>query len=486
MRDERRAIDSQGRGCAAAFAARCRVWPLLALVLLALGACAPRERELTTARMAELAKPATVMVTTKWSASIQVPEDAEINERKMAELQQRIAHLVQTGQLRQGAPAIEYGMREMLSNWRQYLRPSRAVRNLTSSVQGVGTGFFVTPDGYLVTNAHNVVKSDEELKQIFARSALQTLIQEQLDVLVKSMGRPSDELKQIAVTAVTEFYVENMAIGKTSRETSVLSGVGVPGVAVQTKPVPVDVLPAGLGEPVPGKDVAVIKVPGDNFPTLPLGDDKRLNVGDQIFPLGYPADVTFFAVLDPQSFSESSLTAGLVSARKTMRGGWEVIQTDAVIRGGNSGGPVLNRAGEVIGLATFSARDPSTGQSAEGAHFIVPTSVVREFLVRTNVTPKQSIVSTRYAEALRLMDKGYYKRARDMLRDIDAMSPGQPYILKAIADAQRHVAAGEDKSWQAFLPWYAGGGALVVLLVAAGAFVWLRKRKATPQQTAHA
>jgi LPXTG-motif cell wall-anchored protein len=36
------------------------------------------------------------------------------------------------------------------------------------------------------------------------------------------------------------------------------------------------------------------------------------------------------------------------------------------------------------------------------------------------------------------------------------------------------------------LPWYAGGGALVVLLVAAGAFVWLRKRKATPQQTAHA
>jgi S1-C subfamily serine protease len=467
---------------------RIAVCLLGAVAVMGLASCsqAERKRDLTTSRLAELAKPATVMVDTKWSGTVSVPDDAELNEAKMAELQKQVERLVQLGKLEAGKPALEYAMREVLEHWREYMRPSRRRRNVEASVEGIGTGFFVRPDGYLVTNAHVVVMSDDELKQMFVRTALQKLVQEQLDILVEAMGEPSPELKEVAVNSVIEFYVENMVLSDTEREVSMLAGVGVPGVAIQPKPIPADVLPAGLGEPTPGKDVAILKVPGDNFPTLTLGDDKLLNVGDQIFPLGYPADVTFFPVLDPQSFSESSITAGLVSAKRTMRGGWEVIQTDAVIRGGNSGGPVFNRSGEVIGLATFSRRDPESRTSAVGANFVVPTTVVREFLLRANVTPQASLVSTRYAEALGLIDKAYYKRARGVLQEIDAMSPGHPYVQKAIADTQRHISSGEDKSWQANLPWYVAGAALVVLVIAALGFLrWKHHHVPPPMKPAH-
>jgi len=98
----------------------------------------------------------------------------------------------------------------------------------------------------------------------------------------------------------------------------------------------------------PGSDVALIKaasVPAGIVPAV-LGDSDTAEVGDQIFVVGAPYGIAH------------SLTAGHVSARRTpnqLFGGFEkveLLQTDAAINQGNSGGPLFNMQGEVIGIVS--------------------------------------------------------------------------------------------------------------------------------------
>ncbi len=86
-------------------------------------------------------------------------------------------------------------------------------------------------------------------------------------------------------------------------------------------------------------DAAVLKVEGEGFPTIPMGDSGTLRQGQEILVLGFPGGV---------GTEEVSVTRGIVGAVRT---GW--FQTDATMLPGNSGGPVVDREGRVVGLATF-------------------------------------------------------------------------------------------------------------------------------------
>lgn len=446
---------------------------------IGLSGCGPvtveRPAKLETSTLAELAKPATVLVMTQYTGSVTVPE-VYIPSDRQGMLQSRLQSAVASGAVpRNERAVIEAAVVELASNWREYLTSSGGSRTVPVNITGVGSGFFVTPDGYIVTNAHVVSEDEKVLKYQIAQQALGKLLVEDMADLEKEIGSVSDETKKKLQVAVVDFYTNNMQIGDIKRDVSTLYGVGVPGVMTQPKPSPVEVIESGLGSPIPGKDVAILKAQGDNFPTLALGDDKALKTGEQIFPLGYPADATFFPNFDPSSVTESSLTAGLVSAQKTMEGGWTAIQTDAAIRGGNSGGPALNSRGEVIGISTFGLRDQQSGASAQGANFLVPTSIVKEFLGRTNVTPSTGPVTEKWTEAVLLMEKGYYKAAQEKLNEVNALRPGMPWVQNAISTSTKEVMAGNDKTPSAMMPMAIGGGA--VLLLAIGGIVAMSKRK---------
>jgi serine protease Do len=126
----------------------------------------------------------------------------------------------------------------------------------------------------------------------------------------------------------------------------------------------------------PGTDVAVLKIDrpqGDPaLPTVPLGNSDEIRVGDWAIAIG-----------NPMGELEGTLTVGIVSAkgRKDLRiaGGGptyqDFIQTDASINFGNSGGPLVNARGEVIGIN--SAVNP-TGQ---GLGFTIPINMAREVAV---------------------------------------------------------------------------------------------------------
>lgn len=116
----------------------------------------------------------------------------------------------------------------------------------------------------------------------------------------------------------------------------------------------------------PNTDLALIKIEGDEFPTIPIGNSEDLKVGEWVLAVGNPFNLT------------STVTAGIVSAKaRTLgvyNGGIEsFIQTDAAINQGNSGGALVNARGELVGInAVLSS---PTGAYA-GYGFAIPTSIM--------------------------------------------------------------------------------------------------------------
>jgi len=118
-------------------------------------------------------------------------------------------------------------------------------------------------------------------------------------------------------------------------------------------------------------DIAVIRVT-DAVPAIaPLGDSDALQPGETVIAIG-----------SPLGDFKNSVTAGVVSAlNRTVPGSGQegLIQTDAAINHGNSGGPLVNLRGEVIGINTLVVRGgSSSGDQAEGLGFSIPSKIVKQ------------------------------------------------------------------------------------------------------------
>jgi len=171
-------------------------------------------------------------------------------------------------------------------------------------MRGAGSGFIVSPDGYILTNAHVVAQADE--------------------VTVKLTDR-------------REFPAK--VIGSDTRS-----------------------------------DVAVIKIDARDLPVVSIGDDKALEVGEWVLAIGAPFGL------------ENTATAGIVSGTSRTIGGESpvpFIQTDVAVNPGNSGGPLFNLNGEVVGINSMIF---SQSGGYMGISFAVPIDVamdVRAQLVKT-------------------------------------------------------------------------------------------------------
>lgn len=113
-------------------------------------------------------------------------------------------------------------------------------------------------------------------------------------------------------------------------------------------------------------DLAVLKVEGENLPCVTIGSSSDLLVGDQVVAIG-----------NVLSTFTSSLTVGYVSGVDrvvdTQGVAMNMIQTDVAINSGNSGGPLFNMKGEVVGITTAKFSGQSTsGVSIEGIGFAIP------------------------------------------------------------------------------------------------------------------
>ncbi|CAB3794910.1 Periplasmic serine endoprotease DegP [Paraburkholderia caffeinitolerans] len=141
--------------------------------------------------------------------------------------------------------------------------------NDTEQSSGVGSGFIMTSDGYVMTNAHVV-----------------------------------DDADSIYVTLTDKREFKAKLIGVDDRT-----------------------------------DVAVVKIQANNLPAITIGDSNKVRVGEWVLAIGSPFGL------------ENTVTAGIVSAKGRDTGDYlPFIQTDVAVNPGNSGGPLINMQGEVIGI----------------------------------------------------------------------------------------------------------------------------------------
>ena len=119
----------------------------------------------------------------------------------------------------------------------------------------------------------------------------------------------------------------------------------------------------------PGFDLAVLKVDASDLPVAPLGDSSQLQVGQFVAAIGNPYGL------------DHTVTVGVISALNRPIAGSEagytqpMIQTDAAINPGNSGGPLIDLAGNVIGINTLVAAP--AGVPAQGLGFAVPVNTAK-------------------------------------------------------------------------------------------------------------
>lgn len=121
----------------------------------------------------------------------------------------------------------------------------------------------------------------------------------------------------------------------------------------------------------PDTDLALLKIEGDDFPTIPVGDSDALKVGEWVLAVGNPFNLN------------STVTAGIVSAKARSIGTTAAngqaasiqsfIQTDAAINSGNSGGALVNAAGELVGINAM-LYSPTGAYSGYG--FAIPTNLM--------------------------------------------------------------------------------------------------------------
>jgi len=145
----------------------------------------------------------------------------------------------------------------------------------------------------------------------------------------------------------------------------------------ETEPRPATLLSSDLGN-----DLALLKIEGTGLPTVRFADPESIGIGDEVVAIGFALDLD----------GEPTVTRGIISAvERTISTRFgvlnDLIQTDAAVSSGNSGGPLLNSAGEVVGVVTAVARG-SENTAASNISFAISTRetlrVISELRLRSD------------------------------------------------------------------------------------------------------
>jgi S1-C subfamily serine protease len=354
-----------------------------------------------------------------------------------------------------------------------------------------GSGFFVTNDGYFITNGH-VAKPDDDLIAYYACVQLAESIyydaiiyaweaaygytpsvdevEDTFDyILDGTYGGDWDSLTWDLYA--TDYKGGNLKMDNVKRSNYIQTG-SVSGTETIVKEygkaaTVVDTLYEGDFD---SRDLALLKVDGSNFPTVELGSFENVQIGSEVFAIGYPAVVEEYTGLftDVESELEPSITSGIVSAKKTLVDGTEAFQTDAAITHGNSGGPVIDLNGKVIGVATWGLGEE---QGAESFNFLISVEQVNSLLNRNSVTPAKSSTTTKWEEALDDYSNKCYKNAKTKFEETKSLYADNVDIDEFIAKCQTAIDNGEDICGTNYTTWMIVGG--VVCCVFGGGFVVL-------------
>jgi serine protease Do len=144
----------------------------------------------------------------------------------------------------------------------------------------------------------------------------------------------------------------------------------------------------------PKTDVAVLKIDAKNLPVVPIGNSRNLQVGEWVLAIGSPYGL------------ESTVTAGVVSAKGRTLGpedsGVSFIQTDVAVNPGNSGGPLFNTRGEVIGI---NSQIYSQTGGYQGLSFAIPIDVAAR--IKDQIVATGKVQHAKLGVTVQEVDQGF-------------------------------------------------------------------------------
>lgn len=303
-----------------------------------------------------------------------------------------------------------------------------------------GTGWFIDERGWIITNGHVVQPAHTPPAWLINQQAQQAVTRACLPKALATAGIvPGETLdKEEAIKRRLLDQVLPTTKVKITPSVSVVISSGVRLKAEVKKYAPPVKSEPGV---MSGRDLALLRVPGESFPVLPLADSRSVLIGDPIHIIGFPGVVLDHELLNKSASVEASVTNGAVSGFKEDVANQPMIQTDASAAWGNSGGPAVNSKGEVVGVLTFVSLTPGAeGSIVQGFNFVIPSQAVREFAKDTEVRlDGKSRFNTAWYEALRAFFNDDAPAAVRLLQATDAVLPKLPDVKHMLTEAQERV-----------------------------------------------
>ena len=342
----------------------------------------------------------------------------------------------------------------------------------TYNVQAIalGSGFFISSNGYIATNAH-VVSITKEGEQ----KAKEMLFWQMVQQIGQQIGKDPRTLNHNFINQHSDFqsFVK-------FHHVIIPDGTGLPFEIKQYG------APTGEGADQ-GKDVAIVKIEVRNAPILKLADSDKVQLQDHVTVIGYPgaADTFHSGLLSAKSALEATINDGKISARKQSASGAPILQTSAPATHGNSGGPVLNDANEVVGLLTFRG-DTVNNQEVSGFAFIVAANTVNEYVKSAGASNVEGPTDTIFREGLDNYWNQYYSVAIPKFEEVKRLFPQHSEVDGLIQSSQQAKSEGKEKS--SFPVWVIGVIVvvlillvlLIIIIVAAILIAKRRKKKEVP------
>ena len=321
-----------------------------------------------------------------------------------------------------------------------------------------GSGFGVTPDGAIVTAGHVVQPDMDDVETRLANELFEKVFPA-YDLTTDPYTKYKITDNQFIRNLLNQCYSGRACDFSVHPQVDVFTATNVAGTDV-TKGSEADVLEATSFNET---DVAVIKINTTNLPTIPLSQSSgQLTSGDEIVALGFPGSAQNL----PSGMTEPQKAFGRVSNVRS-EGTSQVVEVDADFEGGFSGGPVVNNAGQVIGLVSFTILQ-DTG--AAGQEYLRPAEDIRAALSSAGTTAKQGPVDTAFREAMNLFWGHHYSAAVPKFREVTSLQPGHPLATKYLSDAQAKAGTAQDVPVEEggglpIIPIAIGAGVLVVIII---------------------